>query len=154
MRQDTLETISKYGRSGSVLLLNPTDRDIGKVYAIPNTVLSTRPAVAARKPAVIRSPVAPVYIGGTAPATITFTSMTPNTLVHGGADTLVTFNGTGFGTDCVIIWNGSPEVTNYVSPTALTTTVKASLVSGAVVVQVAIQKSGQVKTATLPFTFT
>jgi len=146
--------LGRYGQSGSILLRNPTDRDVVTNYAMPNYVTPQHPAVAMRRPEVIRADPPPVFIGGTAPATITFTGMTPNTLVHGGADTLVTFNGTGFTPDTSIIWNGSPEVTTYVSATALTTTVKASLVSGAVVVQVALQKTGEVATATRPFTFT
>jgi len=155
--QRPLNPVSKYGRSGGTLLLNPTDRSLRKNYAIPNMpAAGPMPgAVAARLPAVIRSPIPPVYIGGTKPATITFTSMTPATLAIGGPDTVVTFNGTGLGPDCVIIWNGSPEVTTYVSPTALTTVVKPSLVSGPgpVDVVVALQKSGEVPTATRPFSF-
>jgi hypothetical protein len=152
--QRPISPVSNYNRSGGVLLVNPTDRDLIKNYAIPNSVPGARPALGARSAAVIRSPIAPIFVGGTNPSTITFTSMTPATLAAGGPDTLVTFNGTGLGSDCVIIWNGSPEVTTFVSPTALTTTVKASLVSGAVVVNVALQKSGQLPTATRPFTFT
>jgi hypothetical protein len=154
--QSPIIPVGRYGQSGSILLLNPTDRDLRTNYAIPNTPASgpMPGAIAARMPEVIRSPIVPTFIGGTSPATITFTSMAPATAVHGGADVTVIFNGTGFTPETSIIWNGSPEVTTYISPTQVSTLVKPSLVSGAVTVNNAVQKPGEVPTATRPFVFT
>jgi hypothetical protein len=56
MPQQQLDPVSRYGRSGSVLLLNPTDRNIGR-YEVSATPLNARTA---RTPTVIRG-TAPTY---------------------------------------------------------------------------------------------
>jgi IPT/TIG domain len=155
VRQDQLEVISKYSKSGGVLLLNPTDRHIQKQYRLTgySAQAHSRPAQIARKPAVIRG-TPPNFIGGTAAATITFTNMSPATAVHGVADLTVTLTGTGFTTNTVLLWNGSPDGCTFVNATTITTVVKPSLVSVAVTVPVALQQPGQLPTATRNFVFT
>jgi IPT/TIG domain len=83
MPQQILNPVGEYGRSGSVLLLNPTDRRAPIDYG--------QTAAALRSPAVIRG-TAPTY---TAPAAATVSTVSPNTGgVAGG--TAVTLTGTGF----------------------------------------------------------
>lgn len=155
MPQRTLPVVSPYGKSGSVLLLNPTDRQLEDDYTIPGYSAQAGESAAriARKPSTIRG-TPPTYVAGAAASTLTFTSMSPNTVARGGADITVNFIGTGFTTSTYIIWNGSPEVTTYVSATSVTTVVKPSLVANPITIQATVAKPGEVPAATRPFTFT
>jgi hypothetical protein len=73
--------------------------------------------------------------------------------VVGEADVEMTVAGTGFTHYSQIVFNGGDEITNYVSDTELTTTVKPSLVSTAIAVPVAVRNGGKVSNE-MTFTFT
>jgi hypothetical protein len=90
-------------------------------------------------------------IGSGAP---TLSSLSPSTAVHGGADFTLNCIGTGFTNTCVIVFNGGEEPTTFVSPTSVTTLVKPSLVSAAIVVPVQVVKGGALGSEVRNFTFT
>jgi len=97
-------------------------------------------------------------IGGTIGSIVTgkptLSSLSPSTAVHGGADFTLNCIGTNFTTACVIVFNGGEEPTTFVSPTSVTTLVKPSLVSAAIVVPVQVVKGGVLGSETRNFTFT
>jgi hypothetical protein len=55
-------------------------------------------------------------------------SLEPNTLVVSAADTEVVVTGANFDEESIIVWNGGDEVTTFVDPQHLKTTVKPSTV--------------------------
>jgi len=81
------------------------------------------------------------------------TSLNPATAEVGGADVTLHCIGTGFSEFSVIIFNGGPETTTFVSATEVTTTVEPSTASGAVTVPVAVRNGYSVSNS-LDFTFT
>lgn len=84
----------------------------------------------------------------------TLTSIAPNTAVVGGPDVTLTVTGTNFTEDSVILWNGSPEPTVFVSPTQLTTVVRPSTASGPSTLPVRVRTEDGFETAPQTFTFT
>ena len=93
-------------------------------------------------------------IGDIVTAKPTLASLSPSTAVHGGADFTLNCIGTGFTNTCVIVFNGGEEPTTFVSPTSVTTGVKPSLVSAAIVVPVQVVKGGALGSEVRNFTFT
>lgn len=65
-------------------------------------------------------------------------SMSPTTLVAGGAAFTLTVNGTGFVKSSVVRWNGSPRTTTYVSATQLTAAITAADVATAGTISVTV----------------
>jgi hypothetical protein len=95
MPQQVLNPLSNYGRSGSVLLLNPTDRVNRYRYLKTPAELRSAP--------VIRG-VPPTYIGAAASA---LTTVSPATGTTAGG-TGVTLTGTGFIEATGVTFGGTP----------------------------------------------
>lgn len=87
------------------------------------------------------------------PSPVTVTSLAPAGLNAGAPATAVTVTGSGFQTSSVVLWNGTPLTTNFVSATSLTVTVpSADLTSpGSVPVTVTNGAGGA---SSAPVTFT
>jgi len=66
-------------------------------------------------------------------------SLNPTTATVGDPDFTLHVLGTGFKADDVLMWNGAPEATTFVSDTELTTGVTMSLVSVGSVCMIAVQ---------------
>jgi predicted flap endonuclease-1-like 5' DNA nuclease len=88
------------------------------------------------------------------PEPIVLTSLEPATAEVGGPDFTMMAVGTGFMTDCSIVFNGGAEVTEYISPTLLSTIVRPSTASGPVSVPVLIRDRVGEESGALDFTFT
>jgi hypothetical protein len=69
-------------------------------------------------------------------------NLTPATAEVGSADITMTVNGTGFSSDCVIVFNGGDEPTTFISDTQVSTGVKPSTASGPAVCPVAVRGPG------------
>lgn len=85
---------------------------------------------------------------GSAP---TLTSLTPNTVTAGDPAFTLTVNGSGFGTDSVVFWNGAALPTAYGTGSRVTAQVPATdvLAAGAFPVYV---RSGGKNSAMMDFT--
>jgi uncharacterized repeat protein (TIGR03803 family) len=83
-----------------------------------------------------------------------FTGMTPSTTTAGHADFTLTTIGTGFVVGAQITWNGTPLTTTYVSPTNLTATIPAALVTNAGTATLKVINPGVAPTGPRTFTIT
>ncbi|MEO7902574.1 MAG: choice-of-anchor tandem repeat GloVer-containing protein [Capsulimonas sp.] len=83
-----------------------------------------------------------------------FTGMTPSTTNAGHADFTLTAIGTGFVVGAEITWNGTPLTTTYVSPTNLTATIPAALVTSAGTATAKVINPGVAPTGPRTFTIT
>lgn len=151
MPQQVLNPVSPYGRSGSILLVNPTDRGNGR-YVVPMVGVGSLSAREARDPRVIRG-TTPVYADGSAASTATITTLTPSTGVHGTADALCTLTGTGYTTGTVVLFAGMEMPTTYVSATSVTIVAPLSMMPIGTA-NVTVRNPGQVQSAAKPFTIT
>jgi hypothetical protein len=95
-------------------------------------------------------PVAAVlgWAGASAP---TATSLVPASAVVGDASFTLHVHGTGFTPGSVILWNGTPEPTTFVSATELTTGVDMTTATVAAAIPVAVQVAGVLTTNELTF---
>src|SRR5437879_13822046 len=59
--------------------------------------------------------------GGAAP---TIATLSPASAMHGGSGLTLTINGSNFGTDVVVYWNGATQGTLYVTAKHGTTSIK------------------------------
>jgi hypothetical protein len=57
---------------------------------------------------------------------ITISSFSPTSATHGGAAFTLTVNGTGFGTDAVVYFNGSTHSTTYITGSQVMTSISSS----------------------------
>ena len=62
----------------------------------------------------------------TAPVPLINDPLVPTTVVPGGPGFTLTVNGTGFASDSIVNWNGSPRTTSFISSSQLTATISAS----------------------------
>ena len=83
----------------------------------------------------------------------TLTSLAPNTAVVGGADFTISINGTNFTPYTVILWNGSPEPTTYISPTQVRTLVRPDTIFAPAILPITVRNGPSVSNS-LDFTFT
>jgi hypothetical protein len=83
-----------------------------------------------------------VYLIGATGSTIT--SLSPPSAVAGGPDFTLTVNGTNFTTSSVVLWNGSPLTTTFISAIQLTVTVTASLIASPGTATVTVNTGGTV----------
>ncbi len=60
------------------------------------------------------------------PPSISVTTLNPSSQGNGHLDFPITVNGSNFTPDSVVMWNGSPRVTQFVNSTQLTATIKAA----------------------------
>lgn len=70
-------------------------------------------------------------------------SLDPEEADVGDPDLTLHVYGTGFTSDCVIVFNGGDEATTFVSDTELTTGVKPSLVGAPIVVPVHVRRGAE-----------
>ena len=82
------------------------------------------------------------------------TSLEPNTAVLGSPNFTLRITGKNFDEGSKIIWNGSEEVTHFVSDTELTTDVNMSTAGTAGPIGVMIQSSKGITSELATFTFT
>ena len=87
--------------------------------------------------------------GGTGAPVIS--QLQPNTATAGGADFVLTVNGSNFGTGSVIYWNATARMTTYVTNKQLTTMVSAVDIATAGSVPVYV-RSGSQNSANVTFT--
>jgi hypothetical protein len=82
------------------------------------------------------------------------TSLEPNTVIMGGRDLIMRVLGREFTEESVIVFNGGDEPTTFVSENEVSTGVKPSLVSAAIVVPVLIRNADGQESEPFDFTFT
>jgi hypothetical protein len=80
-------------------------------------------------------------------------ALDPGEAVIGSPDFTISVRGAGFDAGTVILWNGAPEPTTFVSVTEVTTGVNMATVSGPFTVAVGVRNAAGVDSNTLPFTF-
>lgn len=68
----------------------------------------------------------PVVSCGGCPSTPSVSSISPSTAIAGGAGFVLTVNGGHFSSNAVVVWNGSPLTTTFVSGNQLTTTISSA----------------------------
>ncbi len=78
--------------------------------------------------------------GGTAPA---ITSLSPNMVTAGDPAFTLTVNGTSFGTDAVVYWNGAALPSSYSTGTKVTAQVTATDVANVGMVPVYVHSGGK-----------
>jgi outer membrane protein assembly factor BamB len=85
---------------------------------------------------------------------VTLTSINPGGVVAGSPSFTLTLTGTNFSNSSVVVFNQSPQPTTFVSPTQLTATIDASMLTtpepGFITVESSSQENAQVSAA-LPF---
>ncbi|MFL6350482.1 MAG: beta strand repeat-containing protein [Bryobacteraceae bacterium] len=97
-------------------------------------------------------PAQQAYSGTIAPVPApVITSLNPASVAAGGPAFTLTVNGSGFGSDAVVRWNGSALATTFVDATQLTAPVPANLIVFAGVAQITVL-SGGVTSNNLNFT--
>jgi hypothetical protein len=67
---------------------------------------------------------------GGCPATPSISSISPTSATAGGAGFVLTVNGGNFGSNSVVVWNGSPLTTSFVSGSQLTAEVFSTNIAG------------------------
>jgi hypothetical protein len=82
------------------------------------------------------------------------TTLVPSTAALGAPNFTLHVQGTGFQTNDVIVWNGAPEPTQWVSATELTTVVDMSTAQVAMPVPVAVRTALGESSNALTFTLT
>src|SRR5262245_30113359 len=97
-------------------------------------------------------PPEPIYDTTTPPPTIA--ALVPNTAALGAPNFTRSLQGTGFVEGSVIVWNGSPEPTTFVSPTELTTAVNMATAAAAIELPVCVQQPSGNVSNTVAFTLT
>jgi hypothetical protein len=93
----------------------------------------------------------PGIIAATVPV---LTSLVPASAALGSPSFTLHVRGTGFQPTDIIVWNGSPEPTTFVSATELTTGVNMATAVVAIPIPIQVQTSGGVVSNTLTFTLT
>lgn len=145
--------VSPYGRSGGIFLINPTDRNV-KDYVAPAPGYGPLDAREARAPAVIRGATVPAYDPtGVSASTATVASLAPATAVHGAADATCTLTGTGYTTSTVVLLDGVPATTTYISATSVSCVVPVST-SPIKTLVVSVVKPGERPSGSRNFTIT
>src|SRR5712691_4059711 len=74
---------------------------------------------------------------------VTISELAPNSATAGGPGFTLTVNGSGFGTDAVVYWNGAIRSTTYVTGKQLTTAISAADIATKGMVPVYVRTSGQ-----------
>lgn len=85
----------------------------------------------------------------------TLASVSPNTIVHGAPNTVVTATGTSFVKGCAL-YAGATKLspTTFVSATSLRATLPASSLAAAGTIQISVQNPDARASAQVPFTIT
>lgn len=78
--------------------------------------------------------------GAGAPVLMT---LAPNMTPAGGTTFTLTVNGSGFGTDSMVYWNGTPQVSSYASGGMVTAQITAADIMAAGMVPVYVRTAGK-----------
>ncbi|MGH7487472.1 MAG: IPT/TIG domain-containing protein [bacterium] len=79
-------------------------------------------------------------MGGAAPS---ISQLVPNTATAPGTAFVLTVNGTGFGTDSVVYWNGAVRTTMYATGKQVTAAISAADVANPGTAQVYVHTNGR-----------
>jgi sugar lactone lactonase YvrE len=92
-------------------------------------------------------------IGGALNPQPALTALSPNAVQAGATDLTLTLTGSGFTTDSIVMWSGTPLTTSYTAPSQLTAQVPAGLLTGLgwAAVSVSTPSPGGGSTVPLPF---
>jgi len=71
----------------------------------------------------------PAVSCGGCPATPSVSSISPTSATAGGAGFVLTVNGGNFSSNSVVVWDGSPLTTSFVSSNQLTATISATQIA-------------------------
>ncbi|HYL13195.1 MAG TPA: IPT/TIG domain-containing protein [Terriglobales bacterium] len=82
-------------------------------------------------------------MGGSAAPAIAQNGLTPSSAMHGGMGFTLTVNGSNFGTDAVVYWNGMPQGSMYVTGNQLTAAITAADIMNAGMIPVYVRTGGQ-----------
>ena len=77
--------------------------------------------------------------GGAAP---TIATLSPASAMHGGSGFTLTINGSNFGTDVVVYWNGAAQGTMYVTGNQVTAAITGTDILNAGMVPVYVRSGG------------
>jgi len=77
--------------------------------------------------------------GGAAP---TIATLSPASAMHGGSGFTLTINGSNFGTDVVVYWNGAAQGTMYVTGNQVTAAITGTDIMNAGMVPVYVRSGG------------
>jgi IPT/TIG domain-containing protein len=80
--------------------------------------------------------------GGGAMGSPTITELVPNNAKAGGMAFTLTVNGSGFGTDAVVYWNGAAQSSMYLSANQVTAQITASDIMSPGMVPVYVRTGG------------
>jgi hypothetical protein len=80
--------------------------------------------------------------GGGGMGTPTITELVPNNVKAGGMPFTLTVNGSGFGADTVVYWNGGPQSSMYLSGNQVTAQITAADIMSPGMVPVYVRTSG------------
>ncbi len=86
------------------------------------TITTTRKSLLLGALAIFWLPV----ISCSCPSTPSVTSISPSNAAAGGADFTLTVNGRNFDSNAVVVWNGTPLTTSFVSKAELTAAIPSS----------------------------
>ena len=81
------------------------------------------------------------YMGGSGAPSVT--SLTPATMMAGAPAFVLTVDGSGFGTDSVVYWNGTAQPSTYGTAAQVTATVSAADVQSAGMFPVYVRSGGK-----------
>ncbi|HEY3740579.1 MAG TPA: IPT/TIG domain-containing protein, partial [Bryobacteraceae bacterium] len=84
-------------------------------------------------------------------ATPAITTLSPASVTVGSQGLTLQVNGSGYLSNSTVLWNGTPLPTTYVSPTQLTATLSANLLSAAGSEQITVQNPNGSVSASSPF---
>lgn len=71
----------------------------------------------------------PLFSCGGCPATPSVSSISPSSATTGGAGFVLTVNGGSFSSNAVVVWNGSPQTTSFVSSSQLTAAISSTQIA-------------------------
>jgi hypothetical protein len=79
-----------------------------------------------------------IWAYSTKPLDITVEMIAPYTATVGGPSLTLAVTGNGFGSDAVVLWNGSTLATTYISPSQLMAAVPANLITAAGFIDISV----------------
>lgn len=130
----------RYGASGSVLLLNPTDRAVRALTGLT--------------PAQLRDDATMRGLGSG--SGVTLTSVAPNTVAAGAGNTAITVTGGGIPSGSTLLWDAAGVLTavTWVSATSMTATIPSTLLVTAGTHQIQVLTPGSTVSFAVTFTVT
>jgi Putative Ig domain len=131
--------------SGAVVHWNTTQ--LPTVFVSANQVTASVPASLIAN---VGTAQITVVSGGATSNALTFavvaapiiSGLSPSSVAAGGPDFILTVNGSGFGSNATVQWNGTPLTTTFVNAAQLTATVPAALIASFGSAQIIVLSSG------------